>query len=89
MEEKEPLRVGRFQIDTNHHVNNSKYILMAEEYLPEGFQVKELRVEYKKEAVLGDLICPKVKETEHGIMVSLENEGKKPYAVIEFMEGKG
>ena len=86
MEEKEPLRVGRFQIDTNHHVNNSKYILMAEEYLPEGFKVKEFRAEYRKEAVLGNLICPMVKETERRVMVSLENDAKEPYAVIEFME---
>lgn len=89
MEGREKQRVGRSQIDTNHHVNNSKYILMAEEYLPEGFQVKELRAEYKKEAVLGNLICPKVKETEHRVMVSLENERKEPYAVIEFMEDEG
>lgn len=86
MQAKEPVRVKRFQIDTNRHVNNSKYILMAEEYLPETFQVKEMRAEYKKEAVLSDLICPKVKSEEHLIMVSLENEAGEPYALIEFME---
>lgn len=86
MQAKEPVRVRKFQIDTNQHVNNSKYILMAEEYLPEGFKVRELRVEYKKEAALFDLICPKVKETDHLVMVSLENEAGKPYAVIEFIK---
>lgn len=86
MQAKEPVRVKRFQIDTNRHVNNSKYILMAEEYLPETFQVKEMRAEYKKEAVLSDLICPKVKSAEHLVMVSLENEAGEPYALIEFME---
>ena len=86
MQEREPIRIGRFQIDTNRHVNNSKYILMAEEYLPEGFLVKELRAEYKKEAVLADLICPKVKKMEHSVLVSLENETGEPYAVIEFVE---
>lgn len=86
MQAKEPVRVKRFQIDTNRHVNNSKYILMAEEYLPETFQVKEMRAEYKKEAVLSDLIYPKVKSAEHLIMVSLENEEGEPYALIEFME---
>lgn len=86
MQAKEPVRVKRYQIDTNRHVNNSKYILMAEEYLPETFQVKEMRAEYKKEAVLSDLICPKVKSVEHLVMVSLENEAGEPYALIEFME---
>jgi medium-chain acyl-[acyl-carrier-protein] hydrolase len=32
---KEPVRVSRFYIDTNHHMNNGKYILVAEEYLPD------------------------------------------------------
>ena len=34
--EKEPVLVQRFHIDTNHHMNNGKYILVAEEYLPEN-----------------------------------------------------
>lgn len=88
MDAKEPLRVGRFHIDTNRHVNNGKYIMMAEEYLPEGFKVRELRAEYKRAAVLSDVICPKVKETEQKIIVSLENEAGEPYTLIEFMEGK-
>ena len=42
-EKKEPVRVARFFIDTNHHMNNGKYILVAEEYLPEGFEIGGLR----------------------------------------------
>lgn len=83
---KEPVRIGKFHIDTNRHVNNGKYVLMAQEYLPEGFKVNGFRAEYKKQAVLSDLIFPKVKETEHKVMVSLENEAGESYAVIEFME---
>ena len=30
-----PISVPRYFIDTNHHVNNAKYILMGEEFLPE------------------------------------------------------
>lgn len=86
MEEKEPIKVQRFHIDTNQHVNNSKYVTMAEEYLPEGFKVRELRVEYKKAAVLSDIIYPKVKKMDQQVMVSLESESGEPYAIIEFIE---
>ncbi|MBO5303827.1 MAG: acyl-[acyl-carrier-protein] thioesterase [Lachnospiraceae bacterium] len=86
MQSKEQIRVQRFHIDTNLHVNNSKYVLMAEEYLPEGFKTGELRVEYKKEAVLADIICPKVSVEEHRVLVSLENETGTPYAIAEFLE---
>ncbi len=86
MEAREPIRVGRSHIDTNHHVNNVKYIAAAQEYLPEHFNVREFRAEYKKAAVLSDLLCPKVKKTEKRVLVSLENEASEPYAVIEFRE---
>ena len=86
MEPGEPLRVGRFHIDTNHHVNNVKYIMAAQEYLPEHFKVREFRAEYKKAAVLSDIICPRVKQTEKRVLVSLESEAAEPYAVIEFRE---
>ena len=83
---QEPVRVGRFHIDTNHHVNNGKYIMMAEEYLPESFKVREFRAEYRKAAVLSDVIFPKVKVMEKKTVVSLENEAGEPYAAVEFME---
>ncbi|MBO5371707.1 MAG: acyl-[acyl-carrier-protein] thioesterase [Lachnospiraceae bacterium] len=86
MQEQEKIRIQRFHIDTNQHVNNSKYVMMAEEYLPEGFKVGELRAEYKKAAVLMDTIYPKVAINEHQVIVSLENEEGSPYAIVEFLE---
>ncbi len=86
MQPKAPLCVGRSCIDTNMHVNNGKYIMMAEEYLPEGFKVHELRAEYKKAAVLSDIICPNVKVKANQVLVSLENEAGEAFAIVEFME---
>lgn len=86
MEAKPPIFVQRFHIDTNQHVNNEKYVQMAEEYVPEELKVKELRVEYRKEAVLSDSIYPKVGKTEHGYMVSLDGNDGKSFAIVEFME---
>lgn len=87
-EKEEAVKVARFHIDTNHHVNNGKYILIAEEYLPVGFEVTALRVEYKKAAVLGDILYPAVTAGEHCVTVVLADENEKPYAVVQFMGKK-
>ena len=50
------VEVRRRDLDTNNHVNNIHYIDYALDALPEGLLVRELRVSYKKAAVLGDVI---------------------------------
>ena len=75
--------VKRYHIDTNHHVNNSYYPLMAWEYLPEDFCCRRLQVEYKKAAVLGDQIYPAVLEEEGKFLVVLADENQNPYAIIK------
>lgn len=87
MEERDEILVHRFCIDTNHHVNNGKYVLIAEEFLPVDFQVKELRVEYRKAAMLGDVLYPLVEEKEDKLTVALADRERNPYAVIEFFGG--
>ena len=57
-EERESFQVAKHHLDINHHVNNAQYIKMAEEYLPEGFALKEMQTEYKKAAMLHDVIVP-------------------------------
>lgn len=84
-EEKKPLTVPKYFIDTNNHMNNAKYVMVAEEYLPEGFQAKEIRVEYKKAAVLGDIIVPRVTVTEKDTMVVLADEKGSTYAAVLFL----
>ena len=82
---QETFQVKRFQIDTNHHMNNSKYVTVAQEFLPEGFVVGRIRVEYKKAAMLGDVLYP-VLTTEQGkVTVVLADETEAPYAVVEFI----
>lgn len=84
-EEKEPVRVRKFFIDTNHHMNNGKYVMVAEEYLPENFKVKEIRVEYKKAAMLNDVLYPRVTVTEKEVTVVLADENASPYATVLFI----
>ena len=79
----EPFPVRRYHIDTNEHVNNCQYVQMAMEMLPGDINVHQLRVDYKKSAVLGDMIFPKVSEEAEWTVVELCDEIGKPYAVVE------
>lgn len=81
--EMETFPVQKFHIDTNNHVNNEKYILMAMEYLPEQIKIDGVRVEYKKAAVLGDMIHPFVKKEKDKVTVALSDAKGTPYAVVE------
>ena len=81
-QEAEPVIIGNHHIDTNHHVNNSKYVEIAREVLPSEMEVAELRVEYKKAAVFGDIVYPRVSRTEEGYIVSLCDDQEKAYAVV-------
>ena len=63
---QEPFRVRKDVLDTNYHVNNCRYVAMAEEYFPDDRQISEIHVEYKQQAKYGDLICPKIADSDDG-----------------------
>lgn len=84
---KEPsFIIGKHMLDTNHHVNNGQYIALAGAYLPENFQVRQLRAEYKMQARLHDVMLPIVSIREDQVTVALCNEKERPYAVVEFQK---
>ncbi|MBO5198307.1 MAG: acyl-[acyl-carrier-protein] thioesterase [Lachnospiraceae bacterium] len=83
---QEPFSVPRSSLDSNNHVNNGQYIRMAENYLPEGFSVRQLRAEYRKAAVLGDIIYPGIHRDEHTVTISLADASGKPYCITEFSD---
>lgn len=82
--QRDALQVCLYHLDVNRHVNNGQYIRMAEEYLPAGFEPKRLRVEYRRQAKLHDMIVPMVHEEQDVIVVSLCDEQGSPYAIIEY-----
>ncbi len=82
----EPILVMKHHIDSNNHVNNAQYVAIARELLPDDFQVGELRVEYKKAAVRGDYMVPRIGRQDGGVTVALCDEGGSPYAVIWLAE---
>lgn len=86
-QEGAPVTVALHHIDTNRHVNNAQYVEIAREALSESGRIKELRVEYKKAAVLGDVITPRIAWREQVCTVSLCGQDGQPYAVV-WMEMK-
>ncbi len=79
-----PITVQKFQIDVNQHVNNSMYILMAQEYLPADFNILQMRTEYKNAAMLGDVIYPSIIQADQLFQVVLRNAEGLTYATVEF-----
>ncbi len=78
--------VVRSNIDTNNHVNNGQYIKMAEEFLPSGYRIKQMRAEYRMSAVLGDRIVPMVCKENNTYTVVLASTDGKPFTIIEFKQ---
>lgn len=81
--DRDSFPVRKYHIDTNEHVNNCQYIQMALEVLPRDLQIRQVRVDYKKSAVYGDMIFPKVAAESERTVVELCDRGGKPYAVAE------
>ena len=80
-----PIKVMRADIDYNRHVNNANYIRMAMELLPEDFEIKELRVEYRVAAKLGDTLTPTVYCIDGGFVVALSINNEVS-AIVEFVQ---
>lgn len=76
--------VIKSNIDSYKHVNNGQYIKMAEELLPDNYIVSNMRVEYKTQALLGDIIYPKISHINSKYYIILDSQEGKPYAVVEF-----
>ncbi|MDR2546030.1 MAG: acyl-[acyl-carrier-protein] thioesterase [Lachnospiraceae bacterium] len=98
-----PIEVIRHHLDTNNHVNNGQYINLALDFLHEkllsGSSIRQLRAEYRKAAVLGDIMYPRMVtfaennesddkaneiESTDFTIISLQDEQGNPYCVTEF-----
>lgn len=82
--QEEPILVRKHHLDTNNHVNNVQFVDMAMNSLPADFVIRQLRVEYRQQAHMGDELIPYVVRGEDRCIVSLRSPEGKPYAVVEF-----
>lgn len=87
-ESRSPITVASHHIDTNHHVNNAQYVEFAREAAGIRFPIAELRADYRRAAVLGDVIWPKIEEKPGEVTVGLFHEQGDPYAAVWMKAGK-
>ena len=80
--------VMKRNLDINNHVNNAQYVGIAGEVVPEGCEVRGIRAEYKRAAVLGDVIVITCAEHDGIYSVSLCGEDGSIYATVEFRTEK-
>lgn len=83
-EDREAFPVRKYHIDTNEHVNNCQYVQMAMEMLDQERVIRQVRVEYKKSAVLGDMIVPRTGDRDGRTVVELCTTEGELYAAVEF-----
>ena len=85
--------VRQGQIDTNGHMNNCQYIQTALDLLWESNQVlqsqgdkviRQIRVDYKKAALAGDVILAEAAKEENVLTVIEKSPEGETYAVIQF-----
>jgi len=82
----DPIPVMKADIDYNHHVNNANYIRMAMELLPDDFEVRNLRVEYRVAAKLSDTLTPTVYHPEEETFLISLSIGEEVSAIMEFRQ---
>ena len=63
---------------------NAQYIRTALEFVPEDFHIRQVRVEYKKAAVLHDQLYPFIYKDDQIIKILLGDAEGQAYAVVEF-----
>lgn len=84
----EEIQVRRHHLDTNNHVNNGQYVRMALDSLPDrALNVSSMRAEYKKQALLGDVLFPEVMKVSNGdkliYTINLKDEKGSSVCVVE------
>lgn len=85
-DKKEAIVVRKQHLDSNNHVNNAQYVSMAVDYLPDGFEIGQLRAEYRKQAHLDDVLIPYVVTGDDRIVVSLRDEAEVAFVNVEFVK---
>ena len=60
---------------------------MAMEFMREKKKISKIRVQYKKPAVLGDTVYPRVALDADCLQVELDSKDGAPYAVVELSFG--
>ena len=87
MMKRDAVQIRTHHLDTNHHVNNGQFVRIAIDALSENVQVRQLRAEYKKQVMLGDVLIPYTKRMEDGkYVIVLKDEEENICCTVELQE---
>ncbi len=78
------IHIQKHHLDSNRHVNNGQYVKLAMSEL-DVTDIISLRIDYRKQAMLGDTIFPVVYERGNERVVALYDKEKKPYSVSQYI----
>lgn len=81
--EKPPVTIMYQHMDANMHVNNAQYINFA----LNNMDIKDyehIRVEYRKQVYLNDVLTPLIGQNDKGIVVLLRNQDGENVNIMEF-----
>ncbi|MCM1180214.1 MAG: thioesterase [Clostridium sp.] len=81
----EPISVKRSFIDSNHHVNNARYVTEAIEYVDDVAKIRSIRVDYRKAAALGDTLYPALFDGGAVKQIVFQDKEGQPYVIVEVM----
>lgn len=84
----ESVPIKKIHLDTNHHVNNGKFVQIAMDSLAENFPAMQLRAEYKKQVMLGDVLTPHISAGDGKYVIVLKNAEDAVCCVVELEKGK-
>lgn len=76
------IKVGRSFIDSNNHVNNGRYVMEGLDLIEQD-DIRKLRVDYRKAAMLGDVIYPAIYKNEDVTQIVLNDADNNPYVLLE------
>ena len=76
------IKVRRSFIDSNNHVNNGRYVMEGLDLIEQD-DIRKLRVDYRKAAMLGDIIYPSIYKNEDVTQIVLNDADDNPYVLLE------
>ncbi|MBR5047837.1 MAG: acyl-[Eubacterium sp.] len=79
----EKILVNRHYLDTNSHVNNVFYGMWAEKYLPEGFPIHKVKIDYRQSAFEQDVITVDTILEEDRLRCRFRNQEDILLALVE------
>lgn len=89
LKEGEAVQIKKHHLDTNHHVNNGQYVRIAMDSLNKDCNIRQLRAEYKKQVMLGDVLTPWIAKTEDNrSIVVLKDQADSICCIVELQEEK-